>query len=112
MARCWSDRLSATIACRGWIHSFGPLARVVAPARLVQEIFNEIEQAREAYKRQMLRCCACRRRSASTSSRSRAGRGRCPDSRSPPRVGAGLCPAPYQPQVKSQLQRRRIARTC
>jgi len=29
---------------RSWIHSFGPLARVVAPARLVQDIFDEIEQ--------------------------------------------------------------------
>jgi predicted DNA-binding transcriptional regulator YafY len=35
---------------RSWIHSFGPLARVVAPARLAQEIFEEIEEARERYK--------------------------------------------------------------
>lgn len=35
---------------RSWIHSFGPLARVVAPARLAQQIFEEIEEARERYK--------------------------------------------------------------
>jgi predicted DNA-binding transcriptional regulator YafY len=35
---------------RSWIHSFGPLARVVAPARLAQEIFEEIDEARERYK--------------------------------------------------------------
>ena len=35
---------------RRWIHSFGPMARVVAPARLSQAIFEEIEEARERYK--------------------------------------------------------------
>jgi len=34
---------------RSWIHSFGPLARVVAPKQLAQEIFEEIEEARERY---------------------------------------------------------------
>jgi predicted DNA-binding transcriptional regulator YafY len=34
---------------RSWIHSFGPLARVVAPARLAQEIFEEIDEARQRY---------------------------------------------------------------
>jgi len=34
---------------RSWIHSFGPLARVVAPARLAQEIFEEIDEARDRY---------------------------------------------------------------
>jgi hypothetical protein len=34
---------------RSWIHSFGPLARVVAPARLAREVFQEIEDARELY---------------------------------------------------------------
>ena len=38
---------------RSWSHSFGPLARVVAPARLVQDIFDEIEQTRARYTRQM-----------------------------------------------------------
>jgi WYL domain len=35
---------------RSWIHSFGPLARVVSPARLAQEIFEEIDEARDRYK--------------------------------------------------------------
>ena len=34
---------------RSWIHSFGPLARVVAPARLAQGIFEEIDEARDRY---------------------------------------------------------------
>ena len=34
---------------RSWIHSFGPLARVVAPSKLAQEIFEEIEETRERY---------------------------------------------------------------
>jgi predicted DNA-binding transcriptional regulator YafY len=34
---------------RSWIHSFGPLARVVFPKRLAQEVFEEIEEARERY---------------------------------------------------------------
>jgi predicted DNA-binding transcriptional regulator YafY len=34
---------------RSWIHSFGPLARVHAPARLAQEIFEEIDQTRDRY---------------------------------------------------------------
>ena len=34
---------------RSWIHSFGPVARVVAPARLAQEIFEEIDEARDRY---------------------------------------------------------------
>jgi predicted DNA-binding transcriptional regulator YafY len=34
---------------RSWIHSFGPLARVVSPARLAQEIFEEIDEARDRY---------------------------------------------------------------
>jgi predicted DNA-binding transcriptional regulator YafY len=34
---------------RSWIHSFGPLARVVAPTRLAQEIFEEIDEARDRY---------------------------------------------------------------
>ena len=34
---------------RSWIHSFGPLARVVSPKRLAQQIFEEIDEARERY---------------------------------------------------------------
>ena len=34
---------------RSWIHSFGPLARVHSPKRLAQDIFEEIEEARERY---------------------------------------------------------------
>jgi predicted DNA-binding transcriptional regulator YafY len=34
---------------RSWIHSFGPLARVVSPATLAQEIFEEIDEARDRY---------------------------------------------------------------
>ena len=34
---------------RRWIHSFGPLARVVAPAALAQEMFEEIDEARDLY---------------------------------------------------------------
>jgi len=34
---------------RSWIHSFGPLARVVSPSKLAQEIYEEIEEARERY---------------------------------------------------------------
>jgi predicted DNA-binding transcriptional regulator YafY len=34
---------------RSCIHSFGPLARVVAPARLAREVFQEIEDALELY---------------------------------------------------------------
>jgi hypothetical protein len=34
---------------RSWIHSFGPLARVVAPAQLAQEIFEEIDETRDRY---------------------------------------------------------------
>ncbi|HEX5473572.1 MAG TPA: transcriptional regulator [Vicinamibacterales bacterium] len=36
-------------ALRSWILSFGPLVRVVSPNRLAQEIFEEIEEARERY---------------------------------------------------------------
>lgn len=34
---------------RSWILSFGPLARVLAPSQLAQEIFEEIQEARERY---------------------------------------------------------------
>jgi len=34
---------------RAWILSFGPLARVLAPLHLAQEIFEEIQEARERY---------------------------------------------------------------
>ena len=34
---------------RSWIHSLGPMARVVSPARLAQEIFEEIQEARDKY---------------------------------------------------------------
>lgn len=34
---------------RAWILSFGPLARVLSPPRLAQEIFEEIQEARERY---------------------------------------------------------------
>ena len=34
---------------RRWIHGFGPLARVVAPKRLAQEILADIDDARERY---------------------------------------------------------------
>jgi predicted DNA-binding transcriptional regulator YafY len=34
---------------RSWIHSLGPMARVVSPAKLAQEMFDEIEQTRERY---------------------------------------------------------------
>jgi predicted DNA-binding transcriptional regulator YafY len=34
---------------RRWIHSFGPLARVVFPSTLAREIYEEIEEARERY---------------------------------------------------------------
>lgn len=34
---------------RSWILSFGPLARVLAPSELAQEIFEEIQEARERY---------------------------------------------------------------
>ena len=34
---------------RAWILSFGPLARVTAPSHLAQEIFEEIQEARERY---------------------------------------------------------------
>jgi predicted DNA-binding transcriptional regulator YafY len=34
---------------RSWIHSLGPTARVVSPARLAQDIADEIEQTREQY---------------------------------------------------------------
>jgi predicted DNA-binding transcriptional regulator YafY len=34
---------------RAWILSFGPLARVLAPSQLAQEIFEEIQEARERY---------------------------------------------------------------
>jgi predicted DNA-binding transcriptional regulator YafY len=34
---------------RSWIHSLGPMARVVTPARLAQEVLDEIEQTRERY---------------------------------------------------------------
>ena len=34
---------------RRWIHSFGPLARVVAPKRLAQEMLADIDEARERY---------------------------------------------------------------
>ena len=34
---------------RSWIHSFGPLVRVLSPRKLAQDIFEEIEEARERY---------------------------------------------------------------
>ncbi|HTI37753.1 MAG TPA: transcriptional regulator [Vicinamibacterales bacterium] len=34
---------------RSWILSFGPLARVLAPSQLAQEILEEIQEARERY---------------------------------------------------------------
>lgn len=34
---------------RSWILSFGPLARVVAPANLAREIFEAIDEARDRY---------------------------------------------------------------
>ena len=34
---------------RSWIHSFGPLARVLAPARLARDVFQEIEDTRDLY---------------------------------------------------------------
>ena len=34
---------------RSWIHSFGPLARVIAPAALAQEMFEEIDETRDLY---------------------------------------------------------------
>jgi predicted DNA-binding transcriptional regulator YafY len=34
---------------RRWIHSFGPLARVVSPKRLAEEILADIDEARERY---------------------------------------------------------------
>jgi hypothetical protein len=34
---------------RSWILSFGALARVVAPSRLAQEIFEELQEARDRY---------------------------------------------------------------
>jgi predicted DNA-binding transcriptional regulator YafY len=39
---------------RRWIHSFGSAARVVAPARLAQAIFEEIEDARDRYKPRLM----------------------------------------------------------
>ncbi|HSL24189.1 MAG TPA: transcriptional regulator [Vicinamibacterales bacterium] len=36
-------------ALRSWILSFGPLARVVAPRALAEEILEELEEAREKY---------------------------------------------------------------
>jgi hypothetical protein len=36
-------------ALRAWILSFGPFAKVEAPARLAEEIFEQLEEAREAY---------------------------------------------------------------
>lgn len=38
-------------ALRGWILSFGASARVLAPARLAQEVYEEIHAARERYAR-------------------------------------------------------------
>jgi hypothetical protein len=34
---------------RSWNHSLGPMARVSSPAKLAQELFDEIEQTRERY---------------------------------------------------------------
>jgi hypothetical protein len=34
---------------RSWIHSLGPMARVVSPARLARQIFDEIDETRELY---------------------------------------------------------------
>jgi predicted DNA-binding transcriptional regulator YafY len=34
---------------RSWIHSFGPMARVVSPASLAREVLEEIVEARERY---------------------------------------------------------------
>jgi proteasome accessory factor B len=36
-------------ALRGWILSFGPHARVVSPSALAEEIFEQLEDARDAY---------------------------------------------------------------
>ena len=53
---------------RSWIHSLGPMARVVSPARLAREIFDEIDEARERYqprfKFEMLRMTATDSRQA------------------------------------------------
>jgi predicted DNA-binding transcriptional regulator YafY len=34
---------------RSWIHSLGPMARVVSPAGLVREILEELQEARDKY---------------------------------------------------------------
>jgi predicted DNA-binding transcriptional regulator YafY len=39
---------------RAWILSFGPLARVLAPSQLAQEIFEEIQEARDRYAPRLL----------------------------------------------------------
>ncbi len=36
-------------ALRAWVLSFGPFAKVEAPAKLAEEIFEQLEEAREAY---------------------------------------------------------------
>lgn len=41
--------VSVDYALRAWILSFGPFAKVEAPARLAEEIFEQLEEAREAY---------------------------------------------------------------
>jgi predicted DNA-binding transcriptional regulator YafY len=41
--------VSVDYALRAWILSFGPFAKVEAPARLAEEILEQLEEAREAY---------------------------------------------------------------
>ena len=36
-------------ALRSWVLSFGPHARVVAPSALAEEIFEQLEEARDGY---------------------------------------------------------------
>jgi predicted DNA-binding transcriptional regulator YafY len=41
--------VSVDYALRSWILSFGPFAKVESPAALAEEIFEQLEEAREAY---------------------------------------------------------------
>ena len=41
--------VSVDYALRAWILSFGPFAKVESPAALAEEIFEQLEEAREAY---------------------------------------------------------------
>ena len=38
------------IPLRSWIHSLGPMARVVSPAKLAREIFEQLEETRDRYR--------------------------------------------------------------